>query len=406
MPTSRRLPAWPDLKPLVGFTPPAWRTTDRLAAAATIRDLALMARRRAPRAVFDYVDGAAESERSLSRARAAFAGVEFQPRVLCDVSGVSTASTLLGGRVSMPLACAPTGFTRMMHTDGESAVLRAAARAGVPYALSTVGTTDPETLAAVAPDARRWFQLYVWHDREASESLVDRARTAGFEALIFTVDTPVAGQRLRDVHNGLTVPPRLTAKTLADMALHPAWWFDILTTDPLRFATLASFDGTVAELVNAMFDPSISWRDVQWLRQVWEGPLIVKGVQTVADARQCAELGVDAIVVSNHGGRQLDRAPTPLLVLPQIVAAVGGQIEILLDGGITHGADVIAGVAAGATACLVGRAYLYGLMAGGEAGVDRALQILQDEMLRTMQLLGVRTVAELNPDHIRLPSRT
>lgn len=374
-------------------------------AAATIADLRRLALRRAPRSVFDYVDGAAESERSLSRSRRAFAEVEFQPRVLQDVRDVSTTSAILGRAAGLPLVCAPTGFTRMMHTEGEPAVVRAAHRAHIPYALSTVGTTDPETLQEVAPDARRWFQLYVWNDRDASGSLVKRAQAAGFEALMFTVDTPVAGQRLRDVHNGLTVPPKLTLSTLADMALHPSWWLDLLTTDTLEFATLASFDGTVAELVNAMFDPSISYTDLDFLRDLWDGPLIVKGIQTVDDARECVARGADAIVVSNHGGRQLDRAPTPLLVLPDIVAAVGDQMEVYLDGGITNGADVVAGIAAGAQACLVGRAYLYGLMAGGEAGVDRALEILASEMSRTLQLLGVTTIEELTPDHVRLPSR-
>lgn len=402
---TRKTPSWSELRPLIGFQAPAIRQQDRVAAAVTIGDLRKLALKRAPRSVFDYVDGAAESERSLSRSRSAFAQVEFQPRVLQDVRDVSTASTILGEPADMPLVCAPTGFTRMMHTEGEPAVVRAAQRAGIPYSLSTVGTTDPETLQEVAPQARRWFQLYVWNDRDASGSLVKRAQEAGFEALVFTVDTPVAGQRLRDVHNGLTVPPKLTLSTLADMALHPSWWLDLLTTDTLEFATLASFDGTVAELVNAMFDPSISYTDLDFLRELWNGPLIVKGIQTVEDARECVERGADGIVVSNHGGRQLDRAPTPLLVLPEIVEAVGDQLEIYLDGGITNGADVIAGIAAGAQACLIGRAYLYGLMAGGEAGVDRALEILQSQMSRTMQLIGVKSIDELTPEHVRLPER-
>jgi L-lactate dehydrogenase (cytochrome) len=290
-----------------------------------------------------------------------------------------------------------------MHTAGEPAVQRAAHAAGLPYALSTMGTTSPEDLAAVQPDARRWFQLYVWHDRDASGSLVQRAKDAGYEALIFTVDTPVAGARLRDVRNGLTVPPRLTLKTLADMAIHPSWWADLLSSDPLLFATLASFDGTVAELINMMFDPSISWADVDWLREQWDGPLILKGIQTVEDARECVERGVDGIVISNHGGRQLDRAPTPLLVLPEIAAAVGEDLEVYVDGGITNGADAIAAVAHGASAVWVGRAYLYGLMAGGEAGVARALEILHAEMIRTLALLGVRRIEDLTPDHVRLP---
>jgi L-lactate dehydrogenase (cytochrome) len=267
-----------------------------------------------------------------------------------------------------------------------------------------MGTTTPETLAAVAPTARRWFQLYVWQDRDASGELVRRAAEAGCEALMVTVDTPVGGQRLRDVRNGLTVPPKLTPTTLADMALHPAWWMDLLTSEPLEFATLTSFDGTVAEMIDMMFDPGISWADLDWLRETWDGPLVVKGVQTVEDARECVERGVDAIVLSNHGGRQLDRAPTPLLVLPDVVAAVGEDVEVHLDGGITHGADAIAALAHGATAVWVGRAYLYGLMAGGQAGVTRALEILHSDLRRTLQLLGVRSPAELTPDHVRLPA--
>ncbi|MGI9016614.1 MAG: alpha-hydroxy acid oxidase, partial [Euzebya sp.] len=354
--TTRRLPSWSDLAPLIGLEPPRLRQSAKVAAAATIADLRRLALRRAPRSVFDYVDGAAESERSLFRARHAYAHVEFRPRVLTDVANVSTARMILGRSAALPLVCAPTGFTRMMHTAGEPAVVRAAHQAGIPYALSTVGTTDPEALQATAPDARRWFQLYVWHDRDASGSLVQRARDTGCEALVFTVDTPVAGQRLRDVRNGLTVPPQLTLSTLADMAMHPSWWFDVLTTPALEFATLAGFDGTVAELINTMFDPSISWADLAWLREQWDGPLIVKGIQVVEDARACLDHGVDAIVVSNHGGRQLDRAPTPLLALPDIVAAVGDQVEVMVDGGILHGADVVAALASGARACLIGRA--------------------------------------------------
>ncbi len=375
-----------------------------MAAAATIGDLRRLAGRRAPRAVFDYVDGAAESERSLARARQGFADVEFHPRVLQGVTDVDTSTEILGAPAALPLVCAPTGFTRMMHTEGEPAVAKAAGRGGVPYALSTVGTTDPETLQAAAPDTRRWFQLYVWRDRDAAGSLVQRARDTGFEAMVFTVDTPVAGQRLRDVHNGLTVPPRLTPSTLVDMALHPAWWLDLLSTEPLDFATLSNFDGTVAELVNALFDPAITYADLDWLREVWDGPLIVKGIQDVADAYECVERGADAIVVSNHGGRQLDRSPTPLHLLPSIVQAVGDDIEVYLDTGIVHGADIVAALAHGADACLIGRAYLYGLMAGGEDGVDRALAILHEEMVRTMQLLGVTSVAALDPGRVSLGS--
>ncbi len=374
----------------------------RLARAATITDLRALAFRRAPRAVFDYTDGAAEAELSLRRAREAFGRVEFVPRVLRDVSGVDTSTTMLGARSALPLALAPTGFTRMMHTEGESAVARVAQRAGIPYGLSTMGTTSIEALAAAAPDVRRWFQLYLWRDRAASSELVDRAAAAGYEALMLTVDTPVAGARLRDVHNGLTIPPRLRLKTFLDGAMHPAWWFDLLTTEPLHFATLSSWRGTVAELVNHMFDPALTLDDLAWLRERWRGPLLVKGILGAEDAVAVVDRGVDAVVVSNHGGRQLDRAPTPLEQLPSVVDAVGDRAEVYLDTGVLSGADVVAAVAMGARGCLIGRAYLYGLMAGGERGVARAVEIFDAEIRRTMQLVGVSAVDQLGRQHVRL----
>lgn len=353
--------------------------------------------------MFDYVDGAAETEVSLHRARAAFARVEFRPRVLRDVTVVDAGRDVVGTPSTLPLVLAPTGFTRMMHHEGERAVGRAAARAGIPYALSTMGTVSIEDLASAVPDGRHWFQLYLWKDRVASRDLVQRAAAAGFSTLVLTVDTPVAGRRLRDVHNGMTIPPALSARTLADMSLHPAWWLNLLTTEPLKFASLSHFGGTVAELADRMFDPSASADDLAWLRGTWPGRIVVKGIQHPEDARLVVDLGADAVVVSNHGGRQLDRAVTPLEVLPEVVAAVDGRAEVLLDTGITDGADIVAAVANGARACMVGRAYLYGLMAGGERGVDRALAILADQVTRTMRLLGVSRLDELTPEHARLP---
>jgi L-lactate dehydrogenase (cytochrome) len=315
---------------------------------------------------------------------------------------VDTTTTLLGRPSALPLAFAPTGFTRMMHHQGERAVVRVAEGAGIPYALSTLGTTSIEDIAAAAPTARKWFQLYVWRDRGAGKELVERAQAAGYEALILTVDVPVAGARLRDVRNGLTIPPSLTLRTVLDAATHPWWWCNLLTTEPLVFASLTSWEGTVAELINQMFDPSLTPRDLSWLRESWSGPLIVKGIQHVDDARMVVDHGADAVVVSNHGGRQLDRAPTPLEVLPTVVDAVGDRAEVLVDGGVRSGADVVAAVALGAKACLVGRAYLYGLMAGGERGVQRAVDILTSEITRTMQLLGTDSVSRLEPAHVRL----
>jgi L-lactate dehydrogenase (cytochrome) len=401
--TRRRLPRWSELRPLLRPRPVVLDPTERrLSRALTVADLRAAARRRTPRAVFDYTDGAAESEASLRRAEEAFRRVEFRPRVLRDVTKVDTTATIFGRPSALPLAFAPTGFTRMMHHQGERAVVRVAEEVGIPYSLSTLGTTSIEDVAAAAPAARKWFQLYVWRDRGAGKELVERARAAGYEALILTVDVPVAGARLRDARNGLTIPPSLTLRTVLDAATHPSWWFNLLSTDPLEFASLTSSEGTVAELINRMFDPSLTVRDLAWLRETWSGPLIVKGIQHVDDARMVVDAGADAVVVSNHGGRQLDRAATPLEMLPAVVEAVGDRTEVLLDGGVRSGADVAAAVALGARACLVGRAYLYGLMAGGERGVRRAVEILADDLVRTMKLLGADSLDALEPAVVRL----
>jgi len=401
--TRRRAPRWSELKPLLQPRPAHLDPTRRrLERAATIPDLRAAGRRRTPRAVFDYTDGGAENEVSLRRCRQAFARVEFLPRTLRDVAEVDTSTVILGQPSALPLAFAPTGFTRMVHHEGESAVARVAERVGIPYALSTMGTTSLEQVAADAPLARRWFQLYLWRDREASRRLVARAREAGYEALVLTVDVPVAGQRLRDVRNGMTIPPALSPRTFLDGALHPAWWYNLLTTPPLEFANLRSSNGTVADLVNRIFDASMTLDDLRRLREEWSGPLVVKGLLSVDDARAVVDAGADAVVVSNHGGRQLDRAVSPLEALPGVVEAVGGRAEVYLDGGILSGADVVAAVATGARACLVGRAYLYGLMAGGERGVQRAVDILTAEIRRTLQLLGVPSVAELDRDCVHL----
>jgi L-lactate dehydrogenase (cytochrome) len=397
------MPRFSEVRELVRPRRPTGSATDRrLARAVTVGDLREIARRRVPRAVFDYTDGAAGAEVSLRRSREAFQRVEFRPSVLRDVSAVDASTRLLGAPSALPLAFAPTGFTRLMHVEGEIAVGRVAERTGIPHALSTMGTTSLEALAAAAPGARRWFQLYLWRDREASAALVERARAAGYEALVLTVDTPVAGPRLRDVRNGFTIPPALSLKTMTNAALHPRWWVDLLTTEPLEFASLRSWKGTVAELVDRVFEPAATIADVRSLRESWPGALIVKGVQGVDDARAVVDAGADAVVVSNHGGRQLDRSPTPLEQLPAVVQAVGDRAEVYLDGGILDGADVVAAVAFGARACLVGRAYLYGLMAGGERGVQRVVDVLGREITRTMQLLGVASIEELTPDRVRL----
>jgi L-lactate dehydrogenase (cytochrome) len=401
--TERRLPRWSELRPLLTARRFELDPTERrLARATTIDDLRAIARRRTPRAVFDYADGAAEREIGLRRSREAFSRVELVPTALRDVSKVDTSTTILGRRASLPLAFAPTGFTRLFHHEGEKAVLRVAEREGIPASLSTVGTTTIEEIAAQAPAAAKWFQLYVWRDRDKTAALVERAQAAGYDALLLTVDVPVSGSRLRDVRNGLIFPPELTARTLAGIARHPSWWLNVLTTEPLHFAMIDEDLRTVARVADHLFDASLTTADVTWLRELWTGPLVVKGILTADDARRAVDLGADGVVVSSHGGRQLDLSPTPLEALPAVVDAVGDRAEVLLDSGITGGADVVAAVAMGARACLVARSYCYGLMAGGERGVQRAADILRTEIVRTMALLGAGSVGDLTPERVRL----
>jgi L-lactate dehydrogenase (cytochrome) len=402
--SDRQVPKWADFKPLLRVKPVELnRTTRQLAAALTISDLRTIAKKRVPLGVFEYTDGAAESEISLRRARQLFRDVQFNPSILRDVADVDATVSVLGQPAAVPFAFAPTGYSRMMHHEGERAVVRVAARRGIPYALSTMGTTTIEDVALEAPAARKWFQLYVWKDRKIAEDLMARAHAAGFEAVILTVDVPVGGSRLRELRAGFSLPPALTARTILEAATHPTWWLNLLTTSPLTFASLTSSDGTLGELADKLFDPSVTIADLEWLRSFWRGPLIIKGVQTVDDARRVVDAGADAVVVSNHGGRQLDRAPIPLRVLPDVLDAVGDRTEVWVDTGVMGGGDVVAAIALGARTVLVGRAYLYGLMAGGERGVDRAAEILTREVRRIMQLLGVRSVAELKPSHVRLP---
>ena len=402
----RRIPSPIDIAQLLRFRKPIFISKKRrLSRALTIYDLRDIAKRRTPKAPFDYTDGGADSESSLTRSRAAFERVEFQPRVLRNVKDVDLTVKMLGKQMQMPFGIAPTGFTRMMQTEGEYAGATAARDAGIPYTLSTMGTRSIEDVARVAPDGRNWFQLYMWKDRDRSMALVERAKTARFDTLVLTVDVPVAGARLRDVRNGMTIPPSITSKTILNAIPRPGWWINFLTTDPLKFASLDSWNGTVAELLDSMFDPTVTFEDLKWIRKQWKGNLVVKGIQNVDDAVMSVKAGADAIILSNHGGRQLDRAPVPFHLLPEVVKAVGKKTEVHVDTGIMHGADVVAALAAGAKFTWIGRAYLYGLMAGGKPGVDRSLEILKTQMIRTMKLLGVRTVAELEPDHVRFIAR-
>jgi L-lactate dehydrogenase (cytochrome) len=381
----------------------------RLAAAANVDDLRRIAQRRLPAGVFDYVDGGAEDELSMRANRDAYGGYEFSPRVLRDVSTVDTRSTLLGSAVPIPLVLAPTGYTRIVDSEGELAVARAARRAGVPYALATMATRSIEEVGAANGHGRRWFQVYVWKDRALVRDLVERSAAAGYEALVITVDMANLGRRERDVRRGFTMPPRLGLDTILDGLIHPGWTWRFVRSDPILFANVATsahagenYDGSrpigLAEKVTSQFDPSLSWKDIEWFRSIWNGPIVLKGVQTVDDARLAVEHGVDAVALSNHGGRQLDGAPAILELVAPVADAVGGRVEIICDGGVRRGSDVVKALALGADACMIGRAYLYGLGAAGERGVDWVLDWLAGEVRRTMALLGVASIGEISAD--------
>jgi L-lactate dehydrogenase (cytochrome) len=374
----------------------------RLRRAASVADLRRIAHHRLPGGVFDYIDGAAEDERTLAANQAAYARVGYRPRVLRGVAKVDVSSSLLGRPLEYPLVLAPTGFTRIADPQGELAVARAAARAGLPYTLSTLSTRSIEEVRAVT-DGRLWFQVYAWRDRSLVAEMIDRAAAARFEALVLTVDTAVLGRRERDVRRGFSLPPTIGPRTFVDGALHPAWTWAFVRAEPIRFANVAGRevgDGatpvTLSDYINTQFDPSLSWADVEWLRSVWDGPIAVKGVQTVDDAVLAADHGVDAIALSNHGGRQLDGAPATFPLVAPVADALGGRTEIICDGGVRRGSDIVKAVAAGATAVMAGRAYLYALGAAGERGVDRVLGWFRDDMNRTMSLLGASSVAELD----------
>lgn len=400
-----------EIAALVGLrAPPRDGVARRLARCHDIDDLRTAARRRLPRPVFDYVDGGADEEASLHANREAFRRLRFAPRTLVDVSDPDTSASLPGGSSALPLVLAPTGYSRMMHPAGEQAVARAAARAGLPYTLSTVASTSIEDVARTGHPGL-WFQLYIWRDRQLTDDLVRRAHAAGYGVLEVSVDVPVSGHRRRDVRNGLTIPPRLTPRTLASILSRPSFWTAMVRSEAVTFANappeLDRPEGITIENMSAQFDPSVTWTDVERLRGRWPGRLLVKGPLGPDDARRAMDAGADGVHLSNHGGRQLDRTVPPVLTVRGVREAVGPEATILVDSGIRHGADVVAAVALGADAAAVGRAYLYGLMAGGEAGVDRALSLLAAQTRRTMQLLGVRDVAELReqgPSLVRAPA--
>jgi L-lactate dehydrogenase (cytochrome) len=378
----------------------------RLRRAPSVADLRRIAKRRLPRGVFDYIDGGAEDEQTLADNTRGFARLTFKPRVLRDVAEIDARTTILGQEVPFPLALSPTGFNRIADPAGELAVARAADRARLPYSLSTLGTRSIEEVANVN-GGRKWFQVYVWNDRGLVKEMIGRAEDAGFEALILTVDTAVQGLRERDVRHGFTLPPKLGLDTLLDGLVHPGWTWDFVRAEPIRFANVVGrgvSDGTeaveLADVMNNQFDSSVAWDDVDWLRSVWDGPLIVKGIQTVDDAVIAAERGIDAIALSNHGGRQLDSAPAPIDLIAPVTDAVGDALEVYCDGGVRRGSDIVKAVALGARACMIGRAYLYGLGAAGERGVDHVLDTLDAGVRRTMALLGIRSVDELTREYV------
>ncbi len=374
----------------------------RLQRCVTVDDFRRIAKRRIPRGVFDYIDGGAEDERTLSGNSSSFSRLEWRPRVLRDVSRLDTTTTILGESLSMPLILAPTGYTRIADSQGELAVARAAERAGVPYSLSTMGTRSIEEVATVN-GGNKWFQVYTWRDRGLVKELVQRSAAAGYTALWLTVDTAVLGRRERDVRRGFSLPPKIGLGTLLDGAVHPGWSWDFLRNDPIMFANLENSsvpDGSkpiaLAEKVATQFDQALSWDDIDWLRSFWDGPIALKGVQTVADAKQAVVAGVDAIGLSNHGGRQLDDAPRPIELVEPVRQELQEQATIICDGGVRRGADIVKALALGADAVSIGRPYLYALAAAGEAGVDQMLSFMREGLERTMALNGCRSIAEID----------
>jgi L-lactate dehydrogenase (cytochrome) len=402
----RQFPRWKNIKPLLGWSLPKFPLEDRkLKRAVNLQELRLLARKRVPKAVFDYVDGGANDEISYQRSAETFSKVQFHARVLRDVSKVDLTTKIAGKDSALPIIFAPTGYTRMMNYEGEPMVAQVCEENNLIYSLSTMGTTSSQEIADQVPGVRRWFQLYLWRDRSQSLQFIYGAKEAGFEGLILTVDTAVGGIKWRDMRNGLTVPPKITLKTFLDMALKPKWWANLLTTAPLEFATFRNFNKPLSEIAATVFDPAVTFADVKWLRSVWKGKLIIKGIQTVEDAKQLAKIGVDAIILSNHGGRQLDKSVVPLEILPEVRKAVGKKgkgTQIYIDGAIMSGADVLAAIALGADAVLIGRAYLYGAMAAGREGVQKVVNTLRFEMETAMKLMGARNIDELTPEFVSI----
>lgn len=371
--------------------------------AINIADLRLAARRRLPKTIFEFVDGGSQDEITLRRNRGDFDRWAFMTRVMTDVSTRDLSTTVLGTPCAFPLILAPTGLAGIVRRQGELAASRAAAKAGLPYCLSTMASCTIEQIAEASP-VDRWFQLYVFRDRGITRSMIDRARSSGCKALVLTVDTKVQGPRERDMRNGFTVPPRFTPLTMIDFARHWRWLLDVGLGPRVSFRNLEGTAAknasavTITQFISGQYDLSVSWTDLEWFKSVWGGPVAVKGILSPVDARIAVDHGADAIIVSNHGGRQLDGSVSAIRALPDVVDAVQGRAEVILDGGVRRGADVVKALALGARACMTGRSWLYGLAADGEAGVARAIEILRNEMDLCMALLGRTTIPELTRD--------
>ena len=401
--STRKFPSLPYFWSLIDWSLPSLDPyKGKLLCAQTIDDLAQIAKKRTPKVVFDYVEGGAVDEIAYSRSRNAFTRIEFNSRVMRDVSKIDTSEKILGKVVDIPICFAPTGYTRLMHHVGEPAVANVASKKNLIYALSTMGTTSPEELAAAVPDSRRWFQLYIMKNRSDSLAIIKQAKDNGFEALVLTADTPVPGLRYRDNRNGLTVPPKIRINTVFAIARKPIWWLNLFTTGKLEFAAFRGWDKPLSELGGLIFDPSTTMKEITWLRSVWKGPIIVKGIQSVDDAKAVAKLGIQGIILSNHGGRQFDRGQVPIEILPDVVKAVGNKVEIYIDGGIMSGLDALGAIALGAKAVFIGRAYLYGAMANGEAGVEQVIEIMRREFENGMALSGATNIAEVRKNGARI----
>ena len=388
------------------------RTLRALSKVADVGDLRRLAKKRLPGGCFDYIDGAAQDEVTAASNVASFGNYFFRPRVLRDVANVDTRTTFLGEEIPFPVMIAPTGFDRIADSQGELAVARAAERAGIPYSLSTMGTRSIEEIADVS-EGRKWFQVYVWRDKPLLKEMLERAAAANYEGIMITVDTAVLGRRERDVRRGFSLPPKVGLGTIIDGALHPRWTWDFLRSEPIQFANVKGSsivgDGstpvTLSDYINSQFDPALSWDDVEWFRENWSGLVMIKGVQTVEDAKIAAAMGLDGVILSNHGGRQLDYAPSPIDLVAPVADAVGGETTIVCDGGVRRGSDIVKAVAMGADACMIGRAYFYALAAAGERGVDWVLDFLRAGVEHTMVLSGASSIAELNRDLIEVRAR-